>query len=203
MNAKAPSRDSAGPSFCHGVLAFISLRIEKGAQPKEIEMDKQTLLAAMDFARGRLLASIEAIEKSGQDPAKVLAWRPAPGRAHIGWQLMHCAATHHRHLYATLQGKPIADEKLVTDFAGGSKPSDQNVPTLEGIKSRLASTFTEFKAYLAGVSASELSTRKVGPPDRQRPLEEWLMLYTWHEAHHQGQVHLTWNLYKAAHGIAG
>src|SRR5262245_18276603 len=111
-------------------------------------MDKQTLLAAMDFARCRLLGSIETIEKSVQDPDQVLRWRPGPGRAHIGWQLMHCAATHHRHLYATLQGMKIPDEKLVADFAGGSTPSDENVPSLSTIKSRLASTYSEFKAYI-------------------------------------------------------
>jgi hypothetical protein len=165
---------------------------------KETMMDKQTLLAAMDFARQRVLASIDTIEKSGEDQKKVLSWRPGPGRAHIAWQLMHLAATHHRHLYATLQGARVPDEKLVSDFAGGSTPSDQNVPTLESIKNRLASTFSELKAYIADINPADLSTRKVGPPDRQRTLEEWLMLYTWHEAHHQGQVHLTWNLYKAA-----
>jgi hypothetical protein len=165
-------------------------------------MDKQTLLAAMDFARSRLLATIESIEKSGQDVDKVLRWRPGPSRAHIAWQLMHCAATHHKHLYATLQGVKIPDEKLVADFAGGSTPSDQNVPSLSMIKSRLASTYSEFKAYVADVSPADLSDRKVGPPDRRRTLEEMITLYTWHEAHHQGQIHLTWNLYIGAHGVA-
>jgi hypothetical protein len=31
---------------------------------------------------------------------------------------------------------------------------------------------------------------------------ESFLLLAWHEAHHQGQIHLTINLYKAAHGIA-
>jgi hypothetical protein len=25
------------------------------------------------------------------------------------------------------------------------------------------------------------------------------MLMAWHESHHQGQIHLTWNLYTASH----
>src|SRR3954451_17283928 len=107
-------------------------------------MDHDTLLAGLDFARARLLGTLDAIEKSGQDPAKVLAWRPGPGRAHIGWQAMHCAATHDRYLNAHLLGKPLADEALVTNFAGGSKPSDENVPTLPLIREKLESTFRPF-----------------------------------------------------------
>jgi len=164
-------------------------------------MDTQTLLAALDFARDRLLGSIQTIEKSGQDPARVLAWRPGPGRAHIGWQLLHCAATHHKHLYATLQGKPIPNEKLVSDFAGGSTPSDSNLPGLDSIKQTLASTFSEFRQYVANLDPGDLASRRVGPPGRERLLGEWIILYTWHEAHHQGQIHLTWNLYRAAHGL--
>ena len=36
----------------------------------------------------------------------------------------------------------------------------------------------------------------------QRTDGESLIMLAWHEAHHQGQIHLTWNLYKAAHGVA-
>ena len=41
-------------------------------------MDKDTLLAEMDFSRARLLAILDTLEKSGQDLAKVLAGRPGP-----------------------------------------------------------------------------------------------------------------------------
>ncbi len=44
-------------------------------------MDRDTLIAMMDTVRQRLLGSLETIEKSGQNAAKVLAWRPGPGRA--------------------------------------------------------------------------------------------------------------------------
>src|SRR5256885_10785784 len=108
-------------------------------------MHTPTLLAAVDFSRARLLAILDTIEKSGQDPAKVPAWRPGPGRAHIGWQAMHCAATHDRYLNASLLGKPLADESLVTNFAGGSKPSDENVPTLPLIREKLETTFRPFR----------------------------------------------------------
>ena len=40
-------------------------------------------------------------------------------------------------------------------------------------------------------------------PNEQAPwtYQEWLKVLAFHEAHHQGQPHLTFNLYKAAHGI--
>ncbi|MFT3788568.1 MAG: hypothetical protein QM770_20750 [Tepidisphaeraceae bacterium] len=34
-----------------------------------------------------------------------------------------------------------------------------------------------------------------------RGVGESFVLLAWHEAHHQGQIHITWNLYKAAHGV--
>jgi uncharacterized damage-inducible protein DinB len=166
-------------------------------------MDAQTLISVLDFSRARLNASIETIEKSGQDVKKVLAWRPGPGRAHIGWQLMHCAATHDRYLHvAMLGGAAPKDEAIVAAFGGGSTPSDQNVPSLESIKAKLESNYAAFRAYVAGVNSQELTTKMVGAPGKQRTLGEAIILMAWHEAHHQGQVHLTWNLYKAAHGIA-
>jgi uncharacterized damage-inducible protein DinB len=37
-----------------------------------------------------------------------------------------------------------------------------------------------------------------GPGGTQRSVAEAITLLTWHEAHHQGQIHLTVNLFKAA-----
>src|SRR5271156_2401785 len=101
-------------------------------------MDKDTLLAALDFSRARLLGTLDAIEKSGQDMSKVLGWRPGPGRAHIAWQAMHCAATHDKYLNVGIQGQSAKDESLVTNFGGGSKPSDANLPPLGVIRDKLA-----------------------------------------------------------------
>src|SRR5687768_10238224 len=97
-------------------------------------MDPTTLVAGLDFARARLLAILDTIEKSGQDPAKVLAWRPGPGRAHIGWQAMHCAATHDKYLNAIIRGGKAVDEQMVSSYGGGSTPSDAGVPTLAAIR---------------------------------------------------------------------
>src|SRR5580692_9732065 len=107
-------------------------------------MDVNTLLAGLDFSRSRLLGILETIEKSGQDMKKVLAWRPGPGRAHIAWQAMHCAATHDRYLNVGVKGGKPRDEALVANFAGGSTPSDENVPQLPAILATLETHYAPF-----------------------------------------------------------
>jgi hypothetical protein len=160
-------------------------------------MDRDTLLAVMDFSRGRLLAVLETIEKNAPNADQVLAWRPGPNRAHIAWQAMHCAATHDRYLNVGVRGGQPHDAALVAAYAGGSTPSDQNIPNLSTIRSTLAKTFDDFRQYVAGVSSSD-AQRKLASG---RTVEESIVLLAWHEAHHQGQIHLTWNLYKQAHGM--
>lgn len=164
-------------------------------------MDTNTLLAQLDFSRQRLLAILDTIEKSGEPLEKVLAWRPGPGRAHIAWQAMHCAATQDRYLNVRLLGGAPKNEKIVTDFCSGSTPSDTNVPNLAAIRDNLASRYAEFRAYVTGLTPADLA-RKVQVGNVERSIGESIILLAWHEAHHQGQIHLTWNCYKAAHGIA-
>lgn len=164
-------------------------------------MDADTLNASLDFARARLLGTLETIEKSGQPVQQVFAWRPGPGRAHIGWQAMHCAATHDRYLNAVLLQKPVKDEELVKNFGGGSTPSDQLVPDLASIRQRLSENLQALKSYVAALKATDLGRMIVGRDGKQRSVAESVILLSWHEAHHQGQIHLTWNLYKAAHGV--
>lgn len=158
-----------------------------------------TLLAVLDFTRSRLLGSLDAIEKSAADADAVLRWRPGPGRAHISWQAMHCAVTHDKYLHLRLLGQPIADPVLVDAFGGGSVPSDENVPGLGLIRERLAVNLERFKAFVAGCTGEQLAGKP--PAGGDRSIAEHAMLMAWHEAHHQGQIHLTWNLYKAAHGL--
>lgn len=150
----------------------------------------------------RLLGTLDAIEKSGQDPAKVLSWRPGPGRAHIGWQAMHCAATHDRYLNTgILQGSP-KDAELVANFAGGTTPSDSNVPSLAMIREKLSANYEPLKKFVSEQTEQSLQRQVPGPGGKTRSVAEAIVLLTWHETHHQGQIHLTWNLYKAAHGVA-
>lgn len=164
-------------------------------------MDKETLIAGMEFSRNRLLGILTGIEQSGHDVQKVLAWRPGPGRAHIGWQAMHCAATHDRYFNARIRNAAPKDEALVANFAGGSTPSDDRVPTLAEIRQKLAETFADALSLARATTPAELDKKTVFPNNVQRTLAESITLLIWHEAHHQGQIHLTWNLYKQAHGV--
>ncbi len=164
-------------------------------------MSNSVYLAAVDFTRARLMGSLEAIEKSGQDVAGVLAWRPGPGRAHIAWQAMHCAATHDKYVNMVLRGGQAKDPTLVQNYGGGSTPSDTNLPTLATIRQALETHLVGFKDFIAGMAPGD-ADRIVVAGNKQRTVSESIILLTWHEAHHQGQIHLTWNLYRAAHGLA-
>ena len=73
------------------------------------------LIELLEFSRVRTLGTLEAIAKE-PDSAKILGWRPAPGRAHIGWQLMHIAATDDRHIHVRMTGGQPSDAELVRRF---------------------------------------------------------------------------------------
>ena len=173
--------------------------------PAEIDydpgMDQDTLIAAMEFSYGRLLGTLKTVEQSGQDTAKVLAWRPGPGRAHIGWQAMHCAATVDRYVNVRLRSATPKDEPLVAHYCSGTNPSDENIPTLAEIRRKLAETHADLLGYVRSLKPSDLSQIMELPNNVRRSVAESIILLTWHEAHHQGQIHLTWNLYKQAHGL--
>lgn len=161
-------------------------------------MDRESLLQFLDFSHTRLIGTLDAIEKSGQPAAKVLAWRPGPGRAHMGWQFMHCAATHDRYLNTRLLGGAEKDAALVAAYGGGSTPSDSNIPTFADIRTKLEQTFIPFRQYVATASDTDMGKSISFPNNVQRTLAESVLLMAWHESHHQGQIHLTWNLYKGA-----
>jgi hypothetical protein len=138
---------------------------------------------------------LAAIEKA-PNPAAVLGWRPAPGRAHIGWQLMHIAATDDRHLNARMRGGEPTSPELVRRFAGGSTPDDE-VPTLAQVREYVEGQRAALLAHLRTLSEAQIEQK----PNEQAPwtYREWVEVLAWHESHHHGQAHLTLNLYKAAH----
>lgn len=174
---------------------------QTGGTRYDSAMDKQTLIAALEFSRNRLNATIDALEKSGQDLGKVLSWRPGPGRAHIGWQLAHCAATHDRYMNVRLKGGQANDPAYCDAFGGGSTPSDSNVPTIPAIRAKLTQNYDAFKAYISGLSPADLDQKVTLPNGTVLTVAEGVLMMVWHESHHQGQIHLTWNLYKAANGV--
>jgi hypothetical protein len=146
----------------------------------------------LELPRKKTLELLDAIEKAG-DSAAILGWRPGPGRAHIAWQIMHIAATDDRHLNVRMKGGQAAQPELVRRFAGGSTP-DEEIPSLATIRSYLESQRKALLDHFRTLKESDFETK----PNDQAPwiYREWLGVLSWHEAHHQGQAHLTMNLFK-------
>jgi len=161
-------------------------------------MSLVVLLDVLAYNRQKTLGLVETLAKQG-DAQKALGWRPGPGRAHLAWQLMHIAATDDRHVHVRMTGSQPQRPDLVGRFAGGSVPDD-NIPSLEDIRGYLNAQRQELLSHLGKLTDADL-TRK---PNDQAPWNygEWIKLLAWHEAHHQGQAHITLNLFKAAHGTA-
>lgn len=149
------------------------------------------------FYRGRTLATLDKVAAEA-DPRRVLAWRPGPGRAHIGWQLMHVAIT--EDLFAS---ERLAPEKkgvvaeLWPRFRGGSTPDD-DVPSVETIRQTLERTRENLLDTLSRIGDDRLGEIPAALAERKLTIQDVLYILGWHEAHHQGQAHITLNLYKAA-----
>src|SRR5687767_10898150 len=95
-----------------------------------------TFVESYKFYRVRTLSLLQAVEKL-PDPHAALAWRPGPGRAHIGWQLMHLGVT--EDLFASERLAPHKQGRFMElwpRFRGGSKPDD-DVPSPAQIRQTL------------------------------------------------------------------
>ncbi len=145
--------------------------------------------------RDRTLATLDAIAAL-PDPAACLGWRPGPGRAHIAWQLMHVAVT--EELFATerLRGTAPTFADLVPRFPGWQHAGRRDSVTRcdPGVPGRDARAFA--------VHGGDGHPRRTGtvPPAlaaRNITVRQAFRILAWHEAHHQGQAHITVNLFKA------
>jgi hypothetical protein len=162
-----------------------------------------SLISQYQFNRPRTLGLLEKIEQE-QEPQKVLGWRPGPGRAHIAWQLMHIGIT--EELFATerlVMGAKPAFADLVPRFKGGSTPDDE-IPAPALIRKVLEESRAHLLETLAKFSDKDLGSMPESLPEpmKQRKLlfVDILNILAWHEPHHQGQAHITLNLYKAGQG---
>jgi len=158
----------------------------------------ETHIEDYEFARPRTLAVLEKI----QDDAKateILGWRPGPGRAHIAWQLMHIGIT--EEIFATERlapGKERQWEDLWPRFRGGSTPDDA-IPSPELIREVLDGSRQHLLATLREIGDDRLGEIPEALKERGLTIRQVLSVLGWHEAHHQGQAHLTLNTYRATH----
>ena len=146
-------------------------------------------------SRQRTQAILDEIEKLPQSQ-DVLGWRPGPGRAHIAWQLMHIGVT--EELFATerLLEMPPSDPDLCNRFRGGSTPDD-DIPSVHEIRTLLDSSRTHLEETLTRFSDDDLPTIPEPLQERGWSIAKVLHVLAWHEPHHQGQAHLTLNIWKS------
>jgi uncharacterized damage-inducible protein DinB len=153
----------------------------------------------LQFNRPRSLGLLDKIEQE-KNPQQILGWRPGPGRAHIAWQLMHIGIT--EELFATerlVPGSKPAFTDLVPRFKGGSKPDDE-IPSAAMIRQVLTESRAHLLDTLSRFGDKDLGTIPEAFKERKLALVDILFILAWHEPHHQGQAHITLNLYKATQG---
>lgn len=149
------------------------------------------------FNRDRTLATLDSIAET-DDPQAVLGYRPGPGRAHIAWQLMHIGITEERFAMIRPVPETTMTPELIERFRGGSTPDD-DIPPLEEIRRVLAETREHLLATFQQFSDDDLGMIPERLKERGWNLGTVLKVVAWHETHHQGQAHITFNLWKVAH----
>lgn len=153
-------------------------------------------IQSLHFNRVRTLATLDKIAQE-PDPQRVLGWRPGSGRAHIAWQLVHVGIT--EELFATERLVPGAKPQfaeLVPRFKGGSTPDD-DIPSPGEIRRVLTESREHLLATLRTFTDADLTMMPEALRERKLSFGDVLHILCWHEAHHQGQAHITLNLYKA------
>ncbi len=154
-----------------------------------------TLLASYEFNRGRTLALLDEIEQEA-DPQTVLGWRPGSGRAHIAWQLLHIGVTEEIFAAERLAEKPAKHKALWPQYRGGSTPVD-DVPAASMIRQVLDDGRQALLATLGELSDDQLQWVPPALAEKKWRLIDVLHIISWHEGHHQGQAHLSLNLFRA------
>lgn len=160
----------------------------------------QILLDNYKFNRDRTLGFLDKIEQQRDVPG-VLGWRPGPGRAHIAWQLMHVGIT--EEIFATERlapDRPAAFTELWPRFRGGSTPDD-DIPTPALIRQVLTDSRKHLIETLGRYGDDRLGEIPPAMAARNLTVRDILSIIGWHEGHHQGQAHITLNLYLAAKGL--
>ena len=153
------------------------------------------MLDVMGLCRTRTLATLDEIAML-PDPSAVLGWRPGPGRAHIGWQLTHIGITEELTSTERMLGTKPAFPDLVPRFKFGSIPDD-DIPSVELIRQVLHDTRQHVHDCFSQISDDDLDTIPDWYRERGWSIRRILQILSWHEAHHQGQAHITFNLWKA------
>lgn len=88
-------------------------------------------------------------------------------------------------------------DELFGHFRKGSTP-DEKVPSLIEIRRVLEETRSHLLATLQQFTDDDLGIIPDSLKERGWDLNTALKIIAWHEPHHQGQAHITFNLWKAS-----
>lgn len=155
-------------------------------------------LDSIRYNRDHTIGLLDKVEREqGENAPRALAWRPGPGRAHIGWQLIHIGITEEIFACERLAKGSARWPALWAGFRGGSTPADE-APDAALIRDVLSGSREELQQILVAMEGTDLATVPEGWKDRGMSLRKIFFLLGWHEAHHQGQAHITYNLYRAS-----
>lgn len=160
---------------------------------------RSVLSGQLGFDRQATLKLLDEIEKTGH-AREALSWRAAPGRAPLGWQIMHIAASEDRFAAKMIGNRPLVSEALAEEFKSG-KPAGDRVPELSEIRSYLERTRASLDQAIAGFDLSRLDGKPA--PDAKMTFRTIFQVLIWHEGHHEGEARATFNLFKAAHHLDG
>ena len=152
------------------------------------------MLDAMEYNRTKTLKLLDELRQSGR-VAEILGWRPGAGRAHIAWQLVHIGVTEEVFATERLHGQTPAFADLVPRFKAGSTPDDQ-IPDADLIRQVLQESRVHLRSALSTFCDDDLGIVPEAFRERGWTLGYILQVLCWHEGHHQGQAHLTHNLWK-------
>ena len=141
--------------------------------------------------------TVAVLERAAE--ADALGWRPGEGRAHVAWQVMHVAATEESFARERLTARELVHPGTVAAYRHGSTPSDET-PSLDEIRTYLAESRKILLETIDGLSEADLDTTPEQLKSRGWTLREALGLIAWHEPHHQGQSHITMNLFDLQNG---
>lgn len=175
-------------------LLLVPLFLLSIAACKGGEDFKSLVKSQLDFNRQATNRMLDEMEKTGKAD-EILAWRAGPGRAPIGWQIMHFASTEDR-MAKTLGAKALVSETFPEDFKSGKTAGDK-VPRMSDVRKYMADSRASLESTLAGFDLARLEEKPA--PDARFTFKGMIQILMWHEPHHQGQAQATFNLFKAAH----
>lgn len=188
MNQRIVSKSGrAFTLFASGLALLLAAGCASSAATR-----REMALSQIAFSRSSTDKLLEEIEKTGKGD-QVLRWQAGPGRAPIGWQFMHLAASEDYFGAAVFGQNKMVSEKYAKQFRGGPV-APRDIPSLKEVRDYLTRTRAALDASLRAFSFENLERKP--NPEARFDFATALKIVMWHEGHHQGQAKATFNIYQ-------